>query len=120
METTGLKYTSETEIAYLAGIFDGEGCLGYHGTIRSDTNKPRDNWVIELQMSDEDVVKRFADYIDNSIRICKKLDNRKQIWRTQTGKRDSIFRIVCDFYPYLSARRREKCDEFIAWYEAKQ
>ena len=73
-------------------------------------------------MTDIDVVKAFADYANSpSVRPHKKAkDHHKQCYESNVYSRDEIFRIVCDFYPYLCARRRAKCDEFLQWYAAKE
>ncbi len=73
-------------------------------------------------MTDLDVVKDFANYANaTGVKSYKtKEAHHKQTWECTTYKRDEIFRIVCDFYPYLCARRRAKCDEFLQWYAAKE
>ena len=119
METTGLKYTSEIDIAWAAGLFEGEGCLSQR--------KGDDRWCLEILMTDKDVLEKFADLLGLTINGPYETKNTrgtgvkwKDHYRVGTSARDKVFKIVCEIYPYLCARRREKCDEFIAWYEAKQ
>ena len=73
-------------------------------------------------MTDVDVVMHFASMYGLKVNAwqCTQPDYYKQSYETQTGKRDLIFKIVSDFYPYLGERRREKCDDFIAWYQEKK
>ena len=73
-------------------------------------------------MTDVDVVMHFASMYGMKVNFwkCTQPENYKQCYETQTGKRDLIFQIVSDFYPYLGERRRAKCDEFLAWYHEKQ
>ena len=73
-------------------------------------------------MTDVDVVMHFASMYGLKVNSwqCNQPDKYKQPFETQTGKRDLIFKIVSDFYPYLGERRRAKCDEFLAWYQEKQ
>jgi len=73
-------------------------------------------------MTDVDVVIHFASMYGLTVKsfTSKKLKENlhyKKPHLARTGKRDLIFKIVFDFYPYLGERRRAKCDEFIAWYE---
>jgi hypothetical protein len=128
LETTGLKYISETDIAWAAGLFEGEGCLCYR--------KKRDIFTIVISMTDLDVLEKLGDIWDLKVNgpysvnnapsvIKQNKDNgssniRKDYYKVETATRDKIFKIVCEMYPYLGIRRREKCDKFIAWYEAKQ
>ena len=100
-------------MAWAAGLFEGEGCL---------RRKQDDHWALQLKMTDVDVVMHFAsmyglkvNHWDNNVP-----EHYLPVFECQTGKRDLIFRIVCDFYPYLGERRREKCDEFLAWYQEKK
>ena len=102
-------------MAWAAGLYEGEGSL----------YKDRDSWRIALEMTDVDVVIHFASMYGlevHSYNYTKYKENPhyKQTHTTRTGKRDLIFKIVSDFYPYLGERRRKKCDEFLAWYQEKQ
>ena len=113
-EEIGLKYIDELHVAYLAGIFDGEGCL-YN-------NEGNNSWSITLIMTDLDVVQDFAAYVKANVREFNPTSSKdyyKQSWQCAQGKRSEIFRIVCSFYPYLCARRRAKCDLFLKWYADK-
>ena len=116
-EQIGQKYIDENEVAWAAGLFEGEGslhretCSGY--------------WRLALEMTDVDVVIHFASMYGLSVKSfntskLKENSHYKQTYTTRTGKRDLIFKIVSDFYPYLGERRREKCDDFIAWYQEKK
>ena len=100
-------------MAWAAGLYEGEGCL---------RNKPDGQWALQLKMTDPDVVMHFASMYGLKVHAWQntKPDHYKQCYETSTGKRDLIFKIVSDFYPYLGERRREKCDEFLAWYQEKQ
>ena len=85
------------------------------------SQKTDGTWVLKLKMTDVDVVKQFASMYGLKVNAWKHStpDHYKQPFETQTGKRDLIFQIVSDFYPYLGKRRRSKCDEFLQWYAAK-
>ena len=127
-ETTGLKHTDEQEIIWAAGLYEGEGTL-YH-------NKRKDYWTIRVRMSDLDVVKHFASVwnlkigkpedfnnyasVIKSKEITGSTNDRKICYSTETAARGKVFEIVCDIYPYLGARRRAKCDEFLQWYAEKE
>ena len=112
-EEIGQKYIDENEVAWAAGLFEGEGCL---------RKTQSGQWALQLKMTDVDVVMHFASMYGLKVNSWQynQPDKYKQPFETQTGKRDLIFKIVSDFYPYLGERRRAKCDEFLAWYQEKQ
>jgi hypothetical protein len=43
---------TDAELGWLAGIFEGEGCITYRQPTRHE-------WALRVVMSDEDVVRRF-------------------------------------------------------------
>lgn len=87
-------------------------------------------------MTDRDVLEKLGDiwnlkvngpYDPNKSPSQKKLKKdsgstniRKGYFEVSVSARKKIFKIVCEIYPYLGARRREKCDEFLQWYAAKE
>ena len=115
-ETTGQKLTNEGEIQWAAGLYEGEGCLYY--------NKKKDSWCIKIEMTDLDVLEHYASVLGIKVIGPYSHPSRKKEWKdtyyAQTHVRDKIFEIVCDIYPYLGARRRAKCDEFLQWYANKE
>ena len=119
-ETLGLtyiKYKDNEELKWAAGLFEGEGCL---------TFKQNRVWYLSLEMTDEDVIQRFAAIWGLKVngpyqRSAKRKDGlpTKSTWRIETGSREKVLEIVTDIYPDLAERRREKCNEFIDWYQNK-
>jgi len=120
LETTGLRSTE-----WLAGLYEGEGTLYRKGT----------GWNIRIKMTDKDIcdsvsklwnVNILGPYEQNSASMekLKKASNSTKEWKSwyevQTAKRDKIYEIVCDLYPYMGERRREKMNEFIHWYQNVQ
>ena len=129
-EEPGLTYTDEGEIQWAAGIFEGEGSLS------KKHHKTGDFYTFKVSMTDKDVLDKLADifslkvngpYDPNKSPSTSKLkaasgstNTRKEYFEVTVSARGKIFDIVCAIYPYLYARRREKCDEFLAWYAAKE
>lgn len=127
-EEPGLKYIEEGDIQWAAGLFEGEGSLSFR--------KHKDCYSLKVSMTDLDVLEKLGDIWGLKIRgpysndkspstVKQKVDNgssntRKDYYQVATGARKKIFKIVCEIYPYLGARRREKCDEFLQWYAAKE
>ena len=73
-------------------------------------------------MTDVDVIEHLASLWDLSWRMeYKKMKaHYKPTALIQVTRRAKVFEIVSDIYPYLGARRRAKCDEFLQWYVAKE
>ena len=92
-------------------MYEGEGTLYPKGR----------GWCLRINMTDVDVVKHFASIYQLKVNGPYKYEaNKKEVFFTETARRDLVFKIVADFYPYLGKRRRAKCDEFLEWYAKKK
>lgn len=104
------------ELAWLAGLFEGEGCFmaaktGGHATSKTPT--------IAIQMIDKDIIKRVADIT--------KVQPRNP-WRSKLGNRQLVHHVtVCGtraiswmmtLYVLLGERRRTKIREILAQWRA--
>jgi len=110
-EEIGQKYIDENEVAWAAGLFEGEGCLYF--------DKRYDRWYMKVNMTDKDVVDHFASIYQFKTHAKKVKEGYKPQWAASCGRRHLLFKVICDFYPYLASRRRAKCDEFLKWYAEK-
>jgi hypothetical protein len=117
-EEPGLKYIDEGDIQWAAGLFEGEGYLSHLGN---------GQWRLGIEMTDKDVLAKFADFWGIPVNGPYETKNNrgtgvkwKDRYSISTGARKKIFKIVCEIYPYLGIRRRGQCDEFLAWYAAKE
>jgi hypothetical protein len=91
-------------LEWAAGLFEGEGCITTNG---SRTYRcPR----LALTMSDEDVVRRFAEVVGLPYYIPHKSNtpNRKPCWTWRTAKRVEVIRILSALLPYFGNRRAYK------------
>jgi predicted metal-dependent hydrolase len=105
-----------TDIAWAAGLFEGEGTW----ITRTKPNAPKDGKryaVIALQMCDRDVVERFA-----AVMGCGKVTvearsernpKHSDIWRWTTAKRAECLRIAELLLPYMGERRAARAREVI-------
>jgi len=95
------------QLIFLAGIFEGEGWFGL--------NKKPNGWtpaaVLEVQMTDEDIVKRFQYYFKTNGNIHKKKkkqkDYHKQVWRFWL-KGYRALHFMEEMLPYLGTRRQKQ------------
>jgi hypothetical protein len=100
------------QMAWAAGLFEGEG------TVRAVSNQkhPYASIRLQLRMTDEDVVKRFAEVV-GCLRVNGPYTNRdgslgnKPMWYWQTSRQDEVKRILIDFWPYLGKRRQAQAQE---------
>ena len=97
--------------AWVAGLLEGEGCFPV-----SNSGYPR----ISLQMTDEDIIKRFADYFGYKYRHKKlKHDYYKPAFQVAITKARILHLIATHIYQHLGARRRSAIDEWYNVWERK-
>lgn len=93
--------TSEAEIAWAAGLFEGEGSA-FVGSGQRQA-------VVTVQMTDEDVVRRFSQIMDcGHVRSYVKAGKRKDVWHWTAGKAEDVIAVLELLMPYLGERRRAK------------
>ena len=90
---------SDTDIAYIAGLFDGEGHIQYKQYMRKRKNnkKPYLTWQIRLEiaMTDESTLRYIHEVL--GVGTINKRKNgrgslgRKQQWRCQCGFREAYY-----------------------------
>jgi hypothetical protein len=99
---------SGEEIAWFAGLFEGEGSL----------SRARPNggcWRMTLRMTDEDVVRRVHGLFGGQVyddRRDRKNYKHKRAWQWQLGSQAEIDALLDLIYPHMGVRRRAKMDEF--------
>ncbi len=110
---TGLedRGPSATDIAWAAGLFEGEGCFTQgHGNDATRTHLFR----IIVVSTDLDVLERFKRVLGVG-RISpvkhRLRPHHKQQWRYDLGASVEVLRCVELLYPYLGIRRRARADE---------
>jgi hypothetical protein len=104
---------SAKEIAWLAGVLEGEGSFGL-------TNKGKSP-AIWLGMTDSDIVERVRVLIDPSKSISLFQDIRKEGYKTSyriTFNGSRAVEWMMTIYPLMSVRRKAKIKEcLLAWKE---
>ena len=113
---------SETDISYIAGLFDGEGCITYKQYMRKRTHQKKayPTWSIrmEMAMTDESVL-RWVHEVLGVGTVGKRKNGRgslgrKQQWRWQCGFRDAFY-VARLFWPY-SHTKLDKIQKIIDHY----
>jgi len=89
-----------TEVAWLAGLLEGEGCFGYY---RGPT--------VKLEMTDRDVIERAHPWFSGTVRSY----DRRGMQTTYTvqvyGQR--AIDLMLKVRPYMGARRGAKIDAIV-------
>ncbi len=101
---------TEAEIAWAAGLFEGEGCFTLG-------NQHRDvpTFHAVLQMVDEDVVRKFHGIIGYGVVHSSTVTSTgKQIFRWTCTRREHFKAVALTLRPHLGERRRSKVDELLA------
>lgn len=96
---------SRENLAWAAGLFDGEGCIH---------QMPTGQIELRLKMADEDVVRRFAAIVGAGVvsqgEHPKKL-NHRQMWTWRCSRRIDTMPILYALYEWLGDRRQAKIRE---------
>ena len=98
-------------IEWAAGLYEGEGYLAHYAT---------GHWSMGIKMTDYDCLKHFYDIvkvgnITGPVKP-KQAAHYKPYWAWRAGKKQEIFQVIAEFYPYMCERRRAKFDEFLTTY----
>lgn len=91
------------QVAWAAGLFEGEGSIAYHG---------KTSVSLVVGMTDEDVVRRFAEIIGSgSVRFEERQSKGKghlDLHRWELSRRDDVEAILLLLLPWLGSRRSRR------------
>jgi hypothetical protein len=97
---------TEREVAWAAGLFEGEGTMTLNGVSRS----PR----VKLSMVDRDIVQRFHRIVGVG-QTCEWNDGKNQpqlCW--YSGAKNSVRIVIEMFLPYFGVRRKQRAAQVLA------
>ena len=99
-----------TELAYLSGVFDGEGSMG----VWSKGKNKSPAFRLQIEMGDGDTVMRFLNYFkvgSVSVRVPIEPDHKMMYhWRVNLDAAKTVAR---EMLPYLSKRRQQQFQESV-------
>lgn len=96
----------EIDIAWAAGLFEGEGSCYI---VNSQNRRP----TLELSSTDEDVVKRFMTIVGVGKLYTFDRKGHKSGWRWMTGKKSEVVIVLELLMPYLGIRRLAAANELM-------
>jgi ribosomal protein S27AE len=111
-ENTHEPKATPEEIAWAAGLFEGEGCIS-----AASDGRPR----MTLLMTDRETVERFGRVIGRGT-VQKEVRGKipahhKDKWRWYLGRRDDVGEVWALLSPWLGTRRRERGAELFRAYD---
>ena len=106
---------NDTDIAYIAGLFDGEGCVSYKQYMRKrpHNKKAYPTWQIRLEiaMTDKSILIWVNEMLGVGTVGEKRYKTRytkgwKKQWRWRCSHRDA-FKVCCLLFPYAHVKLGE-------------
>lgn len=93
-------------IAYLAGLFDGEGCIVISRYKRNDRANDKDYYCIRIKVTNKNtqVLNLFKDIFNCG---CIYQDKRSSVWEWSLTSSERIKGILRELLPLLIVRRKQ-------------
>ena len=109
-----MQDTMPNSISWLAGILEGEGCFLISGRGRGSGTP-----VVQLQMTDGDVVERAAALMGARVlHRSGRTPAHKDIWRANVYS-DGAIDVMRAILPFMGERRAARISEILSWCEAR-
>jgi hypothetical protein len=108
---------TETEVAWIAGILEGEGYFGMdnRSKYRYEVSKIPPAPFIKVSMVDEDIIQRLSKLLDKSyFSPSRKTVKGKQVYTLHIGEKEKVLFILQKILPYMGVRRGERITECIS------
>jgi hypothetical protein len=107
------KQVRKSDVAWAAGLFEGEGCLPRNqGTIGAPHYPSA-----ALAMSDEDVVRAFRGIVNMGSVYQERHPASKTMYRWKINGFEKTQALIGMFWPWLGSRRRDRATEMLRLYE---
>lgn len=105
----------ELDIAWAAGLLEGEGCFGWYGTRSKQGWNLKGYPCVTVCSVDRDVIERVASIFDGSVREEKPTSTGKPVWEFRAINQRAAD-IMVEIFPLMGVRRQEKIKEVMASY----
>lgn len=97
---------TEIELAWLAGLLEGEGCFSYR--------RDRDIPVVEVKMTDLDVINRVAMLVGRTVTPIPPASDRHQPQYRVRTQGDPARELMRALLPHMGRRRSARIEELLA------
>lgn len=105
---------SREDVAWAAGVFEGEGFVGTY-----DYRSHRPSWMMSVEMTDEDVVRKLHRVIGLG-KVYGPIERKNgagagwlPTWKWQLARRDQIYAVCAALFPFMGKRRRARMAQAI-------
>jgi hypothetical protein len=108
---------TEPQIAWIAGLLEGEGYFGIdqRSSKRYANSKSPASPFIKIAMVDEDVIARLSTYLDKPCYLPTRLTGKgKQVYQLHIGEKQKVLWLLQRIRPYMGERRGAKVDECLS------
>lgn len=100
-----MRKRTKSDLAWAAGLFEGEGCATVNKYKSGNGGRP----TMQLQMTDEDVVRKFHAVIGmGKVYGPYRPSGHKEVWRWYVDGFEAVQAIAAMFWFYLGSRRKAK------------
>ncbi len=109
-------FTNQADVAWAAGLFEGEGCLTWHSV--PDTVAGR-RFKVSIGSNDKDVLDKFAALFPvGKVRgPYKDGKGRRVSWQYQCTIAEHVYAVVVALYPWLCSRRKARIEQFLTLFK---
>lgn len=110
-------YLNREDLAWCAGLFEGEGTISTRLTGKKDRGL-----VAKIKMADEDVLRRFYLIVKvGNVTGPYKCDGagKKPLWVWQTGSFEGAQAVMAFLWPWLNTRRQARIKELLNIYHSR-
>lgn len=107
----------ELDIAWAAGILEGEGCFG----LNKVKNCSYKQITIRCKMTDNDIILRLQSIFGGYVRPKKpNKETNKPLWEWSLYKQADVEAVIFKILPYLGIRRSAKAKELLAYIDSRK
>lgn len=107
--------TFREDIAWAAGLFEGEGCI----TICGKSSTYGGGGQLALTMTDEDIVQRFRDVVGVGQIYPTDRGRHKRQYRWVASNFENVQAVIAMLWPWLGPRRSNRAVEVLAYVRAR-
>ena len=103
-----------TDIAWLAGLLEGEGNFGLdkRSSKRYTNSSSPPAPYIQLSMIDEDVIQKVSKFVQKNYKpLNRKTTTNQTVFKVSIGDRETLRYLLPLIFPYLGSRRKKQVQE---------
>ena len=94
----------DLDIAWLAGIVDGEGCLSYTRSWTAGRKNPGFSALLAISMYSQETLERVGRITGSNVRSHPNYDNT--VWEVGV-QGEKLAELLCELLPHMTTKRRE-------------